>query len=142
MSPDVVASKKQSLQREIENPAVFMAQGDCCPTFGAGIVERERQIAALTDKLLDARPDSLRTKLPQLRTYVEPESSIFEGFLLQTRHECGRNSQSTLKNHDDTGRGTLRGLGTWNLVGRGSIDGAGGQNRTGYARLFRAALYH
>ena len=24
---------------------------------------------------------------------------------------------------------------------RGSLDGAGGQNRTGYARLFRAALY-
>ena len=32
-------------------------------------------------------------------------------------------------------------LGTWNFMGRGSIDGAGGQNRTGYARLFRAALY-
>jgi hypothetical protein len=31
--------------------------------------------------------------------------------------------------------------GTWNFVGRGSIRGAGGQNRTGYARLFRAALY-
>ena len=31
--------------------------------------------------------------------------------------------------------------GTWNFVGRGSIGGAGGQNRTGYARLFRAALY-
>ncbi len=33
------------------------------------------------------------------------------------------------------------GSGTWHLIGRGSIDGAGGQNRTGYARLFRAALY-
>ena len=31
--------------------------------------------------------------------------------------------------------------GTWNFMGRGSIGGAGGQNRTGYARLFRAALY-
>jgi hypothetical protein len=31
--------------------------------------------------------------------------------------------------------------GNWNLVRRGSIGGAGGQNRTGYARLFRAALY-
>jgi hypothetical protein len=28
-----------------------------------------------------------------------------------------------------------------NLLG-GRLDGAGGQNRTGYARLFRAALYH
>ena len=33
---------------------------------------------------------------------------------------------------------TLRGK--WNLTA-GRSDGAGGQNRTGYARLFRAALY-
>jgi hypothetical protein len=31
--------------------------------------------------------------------------------------------------------------GDWILLG-GRSDGAGGQNRTGYARLFRAALYH
>jgi hypothetical protein len=31
--------------------------------------------------------------------------------------------------------------GDWNLLGMRLIDGAGGQNRTGYARLFRAALY-
>ena len=32
--------------------------------------------------------------------------------------------------------------GTRDLHGRGYYGGAGGQNRTGYARLFRAALYH
>jgi hypothetical protein len=32
--------------------------------------------------------------------------------------------------------------GDWNLLGMRPFDGAGGQNRTGYARLFRAALYH
>ena len=32
--------------------------------------------------------------------------------------------------------------GNWNLLGQLPRDGAGGQNRTGYARLFRAALYH
>jgi hypothetical protein len=31
--------------------------------------------------------------------------------------------------------------GNWNFLGRLPRDGAGGQNRTGYARLFRAALY-
>ena len=35
---------------------------------------------------------------------------------------------------------TFRITGDWNLLG-GRSDGAGGQNRTGYARLFRAALY-
>ena len=35
---------------------------------------------------------------------------------------------------------TFRIAGDWNLLG-GRSDGAGGQNRTGYARLFRAALY-
>jgi hypothetical protein len=29
----------------------------------------------------------------------------------------------------------------WDPVKLGSTNGAGGQNRTGYARLFRAALY-
>ena len=33
-------------------------------------------------------------------------------------------------------------VGDWNLLGLVSYGGAGGQNRTGYARLFRAALYH
>jgi hypothetical protein len=32
--------------------------------------------------------------------------------------------------------------GEWDLLGVVRSDGAGGQNRTGYARLFRAALYH
>jgi hypothetical protein len=32
--------------------------------------------------------------------------------------------------------------GSWDLLGQLPRDGAGGQNRTGYARLFRAALYH
>lgn len=31
--------------------------------------------------------------------------------------------------------------GEWDLPGDVRSDGAGGQNRTGYARLFRAALY-
>jgi hypothetical protein len=31
--------------------------------------------------------------------------------------------------------------GEWDLLGDVRSDGAGGQNRTGYARLFRAALY-
>jgi hypothetical protein len=35
---------------------------------------------------------------------------------------------------------TFRIAGELNLLG-GHSDGAGGQNRTGYARLFRAALY-
>ena len=31
--------------------------------------------------------------------------------------------------------------GNWDFLGQRPRDGAGGQNRTGYARLFRAALY-
>jgi hypothetical protein len=36
---------------------------------------------------------------------------------------------------------TYRLSGKWDLLGDVRSDGAGGQNRTGYARLFRAALY-
>ena len=38
-------------------------------------------------------------------------------------------------------RSSMRFLCVQPVVTFGDMDGAGGQNRTGYARLFRAALY-
>jgi hypothetical protein len=105
-------------------------------------IDREREIVGLTAKLLEARPDSLQTRIRDIRTYVLAEmrnvrevlnadatrvkaklASHIEKIILKPSGECYLAS------------------GTWDFVERGSIDGAGGQNRTGYARLFRAALY-
>ena len=45
----------------------------------------------------------------------------------------------------DTAKATHLAYGNVNVFGEevlARMNGAGGQNRTGYARLFRAALYH
>ena len=55
--------RKLELEREIGNLANFVAQGDCSPGLRAALVDREREIGNITGKLLEARPDSLQTKL-------------------------------------------------------------------------------
>ena len=63
--------RKQELEREIGNLANFVAQGDCSPGLRAALVNREREIGDITGKLLEARPDSLQTKLRKIRALVE-----------------------------------------------------------------------
>jgi Recombinase zinc beta ribbon domain len=93
-------------------------------------------------KLLEARPDSLRSKLRNIRSFVvkrmQDLRAVLNSDVGHVRAELAKHiDQITLTPTGDA----YVASGTWNFVGRGSIDGAGGQNRTGYARLFRAALY-
>ena len=134
--------RKQELEREIGNLANFVAQGDCSPGLRAALVDREREIGDITGKLLEARPDSLQTKLRKIRALVESRMNDIRGMLnsdpARVRAEFAKHIEKITM--EPSGEHYVA-SGTWHLVGRGSIDGAGGQNRTGYARLFRAALY-
>ena len=47
--------RKQELEREIGNLANFVAQGDCSPGLRAALVDREREIGEITERLLEAR---------------------------------------------------------------------------------------
>jgi hypothetical protein len=105
-------------------------------------VDREREIGEITAKLLEARPDSVRVKLRNIRSFVihhmRDIRAIVNSDVAQMRAILARHiDEITLT---PTG-GHYVAKGTWDFLGRGSIGGAGGQNRTGYARLFRAALY-
>jgi hypothetical protein len=135
--------RKQELEREIGNLANFVAQGDCSPGLRAALVDREREIGEITERLLEARPDSLETKLRNIRALVESRMKDIRGMLnsdpARVRVEFAKHIEKITM--EPNGEHYVA-SGTWHLVGRGSIDGAGGQNRTGYARLFRAALYH
>ena len=135
--------RKQELEREIENLANFVAQGDCSPGLRAALVDREREIRDITGKLLEARPDSLQTKLRNIRALVDSRMNHIRALLnsepARVRAEFAKHIEKITMT--PSGEHYVA-SGTWHLVGRGSIDGAGGQNRTGYARLFRAALYH
>jgi hypothetical protein len=70
--------RKLELERQIGNLANFVAQGDCSPGLRAALVDRERGI---TGKLLEARPDSLQTKLRNIRALVESRMSDIRAML-------------------------------------------------------------
>jgi hypothetical protein len=139
---DRMHQRKQTLEREVSNLAQVVAQGDFSPALRAALVDREREIGEITAKLLEARPDSLRVKLHNIRSFVEVHMqeirAIANSNAAQTRAIFVKHIEKITLT--PTGEPYVA-SGTWDFVGRGSIGGAGGQNRTGYARLFRAALY-
>jgi hypothetical protein len=134
--------RKKALEREVANLANVVAQGDFSLALRAALVDREREITEITGKLLSAQPNSLEGRLRDIRTYVHAEMrnlrEILNSDVASVRAKLAKHIEKiTLI---PTGEHYMA-SGTWNFLGRGSIGGAGGQNRTGYARLFRAALY-
>src|ERR1700687_2312733 len=104
--------------------------------------ERERGIGGITAKLLESRAASLGVKLENLRSFVVLHRRDIRAIV----NSDPAKTRAMFAKHIERITLTPSGehyvaSGTWNFVGRGSIGGAGGQNRTGYARLFRAALY-
>jgi site-specific DNA recombinase len=134
--------RKDELEREVDNLAQVVAQGDFSPALRAALVTREREISDITAKLLESRPDSLRVKLRNIRSFVvhhmRDVRELVNSETARTRAIFAKHIERITLT--PTGEHYMA-SGTWNFMGRGSIDGAGGQNRTGYARLFRAALY-
>ena len=134
--------RREELEREIVNLTNFVAQGEFSAGLRAALVDRERQISEITGRLLEAHPDSLRTKLRNIRGFVTARMqslrNILNSDVAHVRTELAKHIEKiTLTPSGEC----YIASGTWNFVERGSIGGAGGQNRTGYARLFRAALY-
>ena len=103
------------------------------------------------DKLLEPAPGSMREKLEELREFALARLAKIRELLahpenVQKAHEAiaERVGQLTLEPVDYNGKRTYLAHGKVDFFGEEKMahsDGAGGQNRTGYARLFRAALY-
>jgi hypothetical protein len=135
--------RKNELDRDIANLTKVIARGDFSPALRAALVEREQEVADITAKIFEARPDSVTSKVSNIRRLVEQRMKDLAGLL-----NCdAARVRAELAKHITAITMTPKGehyiaSGSWDLLGRGRIDGAGGQNRTGYARLFRAALYH
>jgi len=55
---------------EVTNLANAIGQGDFSPALRRALADRERQIDEITTKLLEARPDSLRSKLRNISSFV------------------------------------------------------------------------
>jgi site-specific DNA recombinase len=143
--------RKLQLEAELARLVNAIAVGQPSQSVMTAIGERERELQAITNKLLEPGPGSLRATLDELRTFaVSRLTKIRE---LISHPESIDLARAVLAEH----------FGTFTLeptmqdgepvyLAHGKVDffgnevmartgGAGGQNRTGYARLFRAALY-
>jgi hypothetical protein len=128
-----------------------MAQGQQSQSVMNAIGEREKELRAITDRLLEPAPGSLRAKLEELREFAVTRLAKIRELLahpenIQKAHEviAERVGQLTLEAANENGKRTYLAHGKVDFFGEEDLahsDGAGGQNRTGYARLFRAALY-
>ncbi len=140
---DQMRRRKATIEKEICNLTGRLASGDPSPSIMAAITERERELSGISDRLLESRPNSLRTRLKDIRRFVETRMRDLRGLLnsdpVTVRTEIAKQMQRIVLEPD--GRAAYTATGKWDLLGCGSMGGAGGQNRTAYAGLFRAALY-
>ena len=118
------------------NLANVIAQGDFSPALRRALADREREIGEITTKLLQARPDSLRSKLRNIRSFVATRMQDLRAVL---NSDVGHGRAELAKHIDQitltpTGDAYVA-SGTWNFVGRGSIDGAGARHGPNVCRF-------
>jgi hypothetical protein len=103
----------------------------------------ELELEILAHRIDNERPETSRSRAFDVRKFVEVRLRDLRASLNSepgiARAAIAKHVEKIKLTPD--GR-TYMASGTWDLLGLGCYDGAGGQNRTGYARLFRAALYH
>jgi site-specific DNA recombinase len=121
--------RKASLESQIRNLTDRVATGDPSPSIMAAIVDRERELSRVADRLLESSPDSLRIRLRGIRKFVETRMKDLRSLLnfdpVTIRSEIAKHVRQIVLTPD--GR-TYRAAGTWDLLGCGSMDGAGGQS--------------
>jgi chromosome segregation ATPase len=138
--------RKAQLESELENLTRAVANGLDSASIRKGIAEREAEISALTAKALGRKKDSVRTQIRDLRKFVLASVGDLRALLAAnddaaaTRVELAKHVKEIVLSPRDGGE--IKYTGKWDLLGDGgNMGGAEGQNRTGYAGLFRAALY-
>jgi site-specific DNA recombinase len=143
---DEMQRRKKTLDAELANLSRVIASGMDAPSIRTAITEREAELSKLVAKTLGNGKDSVRAHVHGVRKFVkESLRDIREliagkhGNPAAVRRELSKHIDSITLLPDGKG-GEVRYRGAWKLLG-GDTDGAEGQNRTGYAGLFRAALY-
>jgi hypothetical protein len=124
------------------------AHGMDSPLLRKGITEREAEISALTAQTLGRAKSSVRTQVRDMRKFVLSNLGDLRALLAAGRQRTGDADgagEAHHTNHDRARRWNRARSRTGKLVpvrkqlrNRGCAEG---QNRTGYAGLFRAALY-
>ena len=142
--------EKQRIEMELRNLVEAIAAGNGSPAIMAAITERENRMRAITNQLLEPGPGSLQEKLDELRAIAKKHLAEIRHLL--AKPENIHEARAALAEMFGTFKlSPISDSGEWSYTAKGSADffsqttvrvvGAGGQNRTGYACLFRAALY-
>jgi site-specific DNA recombinase len=133
--------EREKLKLEIGNLAAVIAQGRNSPALFMELEKRELRLAEISDEIFSSSENGLDAKLKEIDDFVmrrlDDTYSLLTGDVQRAKSELAKHcTEITLTPEGQS----YQISGDWNLLG-GRSDGAGGQNRTGYARLFRAALY-
>ena len=117
----------------------------------AAITEREARLREIMNQVIEHGPGSLQETLEELRTFAVSRLTRLRELLTNPGaiHEARallaeQIRKFTLECVEENGKVSFNANGNIDFFGEEAftrVGGAGGQNRTGYARLFRAALY-
>ena len=134
-------NKREKLKTEIANLARAIAEGHRSTALLEELGKRERELDSISEELLAADGRGLDARFREIEEFVQKRLQDIRGLLMadvpRAKSELSKHCTAITLTPEGS---TFRIAGDWNLLG-GRSDGAGGQNRTGYARLFRAALY-
>ena len=144
--------RKRRVEEELERLVSAIADGQSPKALVSAIGDREKELRYITDQLLEPGPESLSSRLDDLRAFAVSRLNNLRslisqpGSVDQARAALAEYFGSfTLDPTEQAGESAYNVRGEIDFFGGDSLartGGAGGQNRTGYARLFRAALYH
>ena len=143
--------ERQRIEAELRRLVESIAVGNGSPTVMAAIAEREARLREIMNQVIEPGPGSLQEKLEELRTFAVSRLTRLRELLTNPGaiHEARallaeQIGKFTLERVEENGKVSFKANGNIDFFGEEALtqlSGAGGQNRTGYARLFRAALY-
>jgi site-specific DNA recombinase len=144
--------EKRRIEVELKRLVDTIAVGNSSATVMAAINQREARLREITNQVIESGPESLQEKLEELRTFAVLRLTRLRELLTNPAaiHEARallaeQIGKFTLERAEEDGKVSFKANGNIDFFGEEvltRVGGAGGQNRTGYARLFRAALYH
>ena len=143
--------EKRRIEVELQRLVDTITVGNSSATVMAAINEREARLREITNQVIEPGLESLQDKLEELRTFAVLRLTRLRELLTNPAaiHEARallaeQIGKFTLERSEEDGKVSFKANGNIDFFGEEvltRVGGAGGQNRTGYARLFRAALY-
>ena len=134
-------AKREKLKSEIANLAHVIADGHKSAALLEELHRREAELEGISEELLATDARGQEARFLEIERFVKNRlqeiGALLAADVPRAKAELSKHCREIVLTPEGS---TFRITGDWNLLG-GRSDGAGGQNRTGYARLFRAALY-